>query len=193
MKEICNKGLGKIGASRVNNLAPPITVLEVKCADEYPQWKAAELKKRRWTFATTLVKLSALLTPVSADTDGRTFQFAKPGDLLRALRAKNITWVQRGEFFYDYQNTISLEYIRNVADNEITDPLFIDVLACRIAYECAESTTQSPAKQRNALIMYKDALEEAGRNNAFTLEPHQTGGDEAAYTWDNARLYPGWM
>ena len=110
--------------------------------------------------------------------------------MLRPLRPKNGTWVQRGQFFYDHASTIPLEYIRRVPDNEMTDPCFIDVLECRVAYECAELATQSPAKKRDALNMLRVAIEEAGRLNAFTLEPHETGGDEMAYTWDEARAQP---
>lgn len=193
MKEVCNQGLGKIGSSRVNNLSPAISTLEIKCAAEYPQWKDSELRKRRWTFATTLLKITSIstLTPDAAP-DGRIYVFAKPGDLLREIRSKNIRWVRRGEFFYDFANVINLEYIRRVPDAEMTDATFIDVLAGRVAVECAETAAQSPSKKRDAVVYYKDCIEEAGRLNAFTLDEHETGGDDAGYTWDNARLYPGW-
>lgn len=190
MKDICNSGLGKLGASRVNNLSPPISTLEVKCSNEYPLWKNSELKKRRWVFATTLVKLSALTLQVPNDTDGRTYQFNAPSDMLRPLRPKNCTWVQRGQFIYDYSNTINLEYIRSVPDNELSDPSFVDVLACRVAVECAELATQSPGKKRDAIAMHTNALDDAGRLNAFVLDPHETGGDDDAYTWDRARHSP---
>lgn len=189
MKEVCNMGLGKIGASRVNNLQPPVSTLEVKCAAEYQQWKSSELRKRRWVFATTLISLSSITT-ITSPPDDRTYKFQKPGDLLRAIRPKNCTWVQRGEFFYDFTSPISLEYIRDVPDNEMTDPQFIDVLAARVAVECAELASQSPGKKRESLILLKDALEDAGRLNAFVIDPHQTEGDEWAYTWDNARTSP---
>jgi len=192
MKDVCNQGLGKLGASRVNNLSPPVSTLEVKCASEYPQWKASEIKKRRWVFATTLLSLSALTTTVVSPSDGRMYKFAVPGDMLRPIRQKNTTWVQRGQFLYDYTNLINLEYIRNVPDNELTDVSFVDVLACRVAVECAELASQSPGKKRDAVVMLKDAEDEAGRMNAFTLEPHETGGDDSAYTWDNARAQPEW-
>ena len=192
MREICNMGLGKLGSSRLNNVSPPISTLEVKCASEFPQWKQSELRKRRWTFATKMIKLSAQLEPVPVVTDGRSYVFVRPGDVLRAIRPKNCTWVARGEFFYDYNNTIILEYIRNVPDNELTDVSFIDVLAARVAVECAELASQSPGKKRDAFAMLKDAEDEAGRLNAFVLEPHETGGDDAAYTWDNARVMPEW-
>jgi hypothetical protein len=192
MKDICNMGLGKLGASRVNNLSPPISTLEVKCAAEYPQWKASELRKRRWVFATVLTSLSALTepAPAGAATDGRVFKFQKPGDLLRAIRPKNCTWVQRGEFFYDFQNTIVLEYIRNTPDSEVTDASFVELLACRVAVECAELATQSPTKKQFAVTMLVRAEEEAGRLNAFVLDPHDVDGDDGAFTWDNARVMP---
>jgi hypothetical protein len=61
-----------------------------------------------------------------------------------------------------------------------------------VAVECAELASQSPGKKRDAVVMLKDAEDEAGRMNAFTLEPHETGGDDSAYTWDNARAQPEW-
>lgn len=190
MKEVCNQGLGKIGSSRVNNLSPAVSTLEIKCATEYPQWKASELQRRRWTFATKLSLLTALLTPVAGDTDGRIYQFAVPADMLRPLRAKNATWVRRGQFIYDYANTIKLEYIYLVPDNEMTDALFVDVLAGRVAIECAETAAQSPSKKRDAKAYYEDCIDVAGRMNAFTLDPQETGGDDVGYTWDNARTNP---
>lgn len=190
MKEICNMGLGKLGASRVNNLSPPVSTLETKCATEYPQWKAGELKKRRWVFATTLVRLTALATQVVNPSDNRIYAFNKPGDMLRPLREKNTRWIQRGQLFFSDDKTIDLEYIRNVPDNELTDPLFVDVLAARVAVECAEIASQSPQKKRDAKIELQMAIDEAGRNNAFVLEPHSTGGDDLAYTWDTGRHSP---
>jgi hypothetical protein len=196
MKDVCNQGLGKIGASRVNNLTPAVSVLEVKCAAEYAQWKASELQQRRWTFSTILSQLTAAETLTSAQApDGRIYRFDKPADLLRAIRPKNCTWVMRGQSFYDFANIVNLEYIRNVPDNELSDALFVDVLAARVAVECAELASQSPAKKRDAVGMRKDAIEVAGRMNAFTLDESGTEGDDTGYTWDMARLYPwgmGW-
>lgn len=191
MKEVANQGLGKIGASRVNNLTPPVSTLEIKVAAEYAQWKASELQQRRWTFATILLQITSIATMTSAQApDGRVYQFAVPGDMLRPLRPKNCTWVRRGQFLYDYGNIINLEYIRNVPDNELSDALFVDVLAGRVAVECAELAAQSPAKKRDAKIYRDDALEVAGRMNAFTLDESNTAGDDAGYTWDTARQTP---
>ena len=190
MKEVCNQGLGRIGASRVNNLTPPVSVLEIKCAGEYPQWKASELSKRRWVFSVTLVRLNALTAPVDPVLDSRQYVFNVPGDMLKPIRPKNCPWVQRGLYFYSDQSTIDLEYIRNVPDNELNDALFVDVLAARVAFECAELTTQSPARKRDAKVILVDAIAEAGRANAFVLDPHEISGDDAAYTWDTARQNP---
>lgn len=192
MKEICNQGLGKIGSSRVNNLTPPVSAIEVKCAGEYPQWKSSELTRRRWVFATTTIRLDALPTTVTSYLDNRTYKFDKPGDILRPIRRKNTSWVQRGQFFYNTINTLDLEYIRLVPDNELTDALFVDVLAARVGWECAELVTQSPARKRDAYAYYKNCLDEAGRSNAFILDEDETGGDDNAYTWDTARQVP-WM
>src|SRR5215471_6903875 len=149
MKDVINQGLGKIGASRVNNLTPPVSALETKCAAEYPQWKDSEIRKRRWVFATVYVTLNALPDTVVPDDKGRTFQFNKPGDLLRAIRPANCTSTQRGEFFYNVRDTLTLEYLRRVPDGEMTDATFVDLLAARVGLECVEFATQSPGKLAN--------------------------------------------
>lgn len=190
-KEIANMGLGKIGASRINNLAPPVSPLEILIAGQYDQWKRSELAKRRWVFATIRATLTPLPGTETDLGDGRIYKYNLPGAFLRPVRNNASSWVQNGQFIYDSDSTLTLEYIQSVADSELTDPLFVDVLACRIAMECAEPATQSPGKKREAVLMYKDALAEAGRSNAFILDnDNPVSDDDNGYSWVVERLYP---
>lgn len=183
-KQICNLGLGKIGATTVSSLAPPRTVVEKLCAANYVHWRNSELRKRRWVFATEVVSLALSATIPNSDLP---YKYALPGNYLRAVRPHRCPWVIRGQFLYSASNQVTLEYIRKCDDNELTDENFIDVLAWRVAMELSEPTTQSNSKIGNAAIGYKDAVAEAGRLNAFLLDPSPVDAPDEDYSWVNAR------
>jgi len=184
-KTICNLGLAKIGSTSINNLNPPKTVIEKLCVAGYNQWRDSELKKRRWVFATIVTTLAP--TPASPIKNVEyPYQYHIPGDMLRPIRpAAPIAcqWVIRGQFFYSRGNTLPIEYIRRVNETEMSDPLFIDVLAWRIAQELVEPTTQSNEKFQKAQIGYRDAVSEASAQNAFILEPQRVNGVDTDYEW----------
>lgn len=187
-KEVANLGLGKIGASRVNSLSPATSPLEVLISTNYDQWKYEELSKRRWVFATELSQLTPAATITDTFGDGRIYKYNIPGDYLRAIRNNRARYIIRGQFIYDAEATLNFEYVKKTTDNELTDPLFINVLASRIAVECAEPATQSPGKKREAVLMYKDAVAEAGKMNAFVLDKdNPVNADDEGYTWLDAR------
>jgi len=182
-KDIINGGLGKIGASRVNTITPPVSVIENLAAVGYPKWKRSELRKRRWVFATTVARIFPSGT-ISELGDGLNHAYNLPGDMLRPIRNNQTEWVQRGQFLYSSNSgSLILEYIAEKPDNELTDPQFIDVLESRIAMELAEPATQNAGKRRDAIVMYKDALTEAARLNAFILDPQTTDNDDTDFDW----------
>ena len=51
------------------------------------------------------------------------------------------------------------------------DPLFVDVLAARLAVDTAEAITQSNSKKAEAKDAYKEAVRDAGRANGFETQP----------------------
>jgi hypothetical protein len=183
-KQICNLGLGKIGATTVASLAPPKTTVEKLCAANYVHWRNSELRKRRWVFATEVVQLAQVAVIPNTELP---FKFALPGDYLRPVRPWRCGWVIRGQFLYSASNKVELEYIRKCDDNELTDENFVDVLAWRVAMELSEPATQSNSKIGNAAIGYKDAIAEAGRLNAFILDPTPVDAPDEDYSWVHAR------
>lgn len=190
-KELANLGLAKIGASRVNSLSPAVSPLEICIANGYTAWKRSEISKRRWVFATESAKITAQPeTVVDPSNNGRIYKFNLPGSFIRALRNNGATWVQRGQFLYADTSTLVLEYLYEPADNLLIDDLFNEVLACRIAFEAAEPATQSASKKREAAVYYQTAMQEAARNNAFTLDKQSVNDDDAGYSWIMERLYP---
>ena len=182
--QIINLGLSKIASSRVARIDPASTPLEKYMAVNYPQWKRAELAKRRWVFA-KVEEYTLTLNEILTDT-AKPYKYLLPIDCLRPIRNKTTEWVQRGRYVYSYQDTLKIDYIRNAPEGEF-DPLFNEVLACKIAYESCEYVTQSTSKKVSAKEDYEDAVKLAGAANAFTIGPEDIGSDDSDFTWIQGR------
>lgn len=161
-----NLGLNLLGSYAVNSIAPATTPLEKKCAMFYPQWRDSELTKNRWVFA----RGYAVLTEGGGleGTAERLFSFALPSDSMRPLREKGVTWEQRGRYLYNSVNTLTLNYIKRVVEADF-DPLFVDVLAARVALELCETVTQSNLKKADARAYYSNTLKIAKSANAVII------------------------
>ena len=148
-------------------------------------WKRTELAKHRWVFAT---EYSAQLTinAVVEREDGLNNKYGLPIDCLRPIRTKCTTWVQAGRFIYTDSDTLFIDYIRNVPEADL-DPLFVDVLASRVAMESVEYTTQSNTKKSDASILYERSLADAKKANAFTRGPEDIQADDADFGWITSR------
>lgn len=182
--QIINLGLGKIGQSQIERIDPPRTSLERFVAAGYPVWKRTEIAKRRWVFATTynyVMPLIATLTDVELP-----YQYQLPPDCVRAVRGKYSEWKQGGRSVFSGYDELKLTLIRNVSEADF-DPLFVEVLACRVAFECVEFVTQSNAKKNDAASAYNDAVIEAGRANAYTIGAEDNTSDDGVYPFLQAR------
>lgn len=186
--EIINLGLGKIAASTVTNITPARTPIEKHCAAGYPHWRDSELAKRRWTFALKKEPLTRT-TDDPYDTD-RPYRYALPNDCIRPLRDKRTTWRRFAQFLHSPEPTLMLEYTARI-NEAYMDPLFVEVLACRVAQECAEFATQSNTKGGSADEKYRLALNEAGRNNAFTLDVEDMTSPDESDEWILGRFGVG--
>lgn len=165
-KTVINLGLNKLGSYAVNSIAPAVTPLEKKCALYYPQWRDEELTKNRWVFARGYAVL--VEGGGAHETAERPYSFALPSDSLRPLRELGVTWEQRGKYLYNSTNTLTLNYVMRVVEADF-DPLFVGVLAARIAEELCEYVTQSNLKKADATQKYKDAIKIAKAANALVI------------------------
>jgi hypothetical protein len=182
--QVINLGLAKLSASRIQSITPPRSALEIHCKENYPAWKRSELAKRRWVFA--LVDNYAMTLGTTTPGVDRPYQFALPPNCLRPVRQRYTEWVQRGRFLYSAYNVLTIEYISDVPESDF-DPLFVDVLAWRIAIECVEMVTQSNTKKADASTGYKDARNEAGRANAFVIGSEDIAVDDYNFPFVSAR------
>ena len=181
--QIINLGLSKLASLRVSTITPPRTPLESFMGANYGHWKRTELTKNKWVFA---VEDDYLLTlnDTLADVD-QPYKYILPVDCLRPIRGKYTEWKQRGTYLYSANSTLKISYIRNAAESEF-DPLFNEVLACKVAFESAEYVTQSSTKRAVALQAYDDAISEAKKANAFVVGPEDVTFDDNDFSWVTA-------
>ena len=121
------------------------------------------------------------------------FGFAKafplPADCLRILPpARDVDWTIENingaaHILTNEGTVIYLRYVARITDEAAFDELFVDMLACKIAWHCCETITQSNQKKADVMQEYKDARAEARRINAF----EQASPQEPEPPWLAAR------
>lgn len=182
--QIINLGLAKLGASRVKRIDPPSTALEVEASEGYLHWKQTELAKRRWTFAT--VHRGALAQVSDAEEGPYKLKYQLPATCMYPIRESHSEWLKRGRYLFSNVEALKIDYVELVEEVDF-DPLFVEVLASRIALEMAEYVTQSNTKKETAAQQYANAVKAAGKMNAFSIGPEDyTAGDED-YSFITAR------
>ena len=187
--QIINIGLSKLGTTRVRRVDPAGNSLEKFVAENWPHWIVSELAKHRWVFATERnVELTA--EGVIADGDEMPYRYLLPVKVLRVLREQDSTWQQYGRYIHSANSTFKADMVMN-QETEYLDPLFVEVLACRVAYESVEYITQSNTKKVPIKDMYRDAVTEAKKANAFVRGPEEVINDDD-YPFLTDRFNPGY-
>ena len=184
-KHIINLGLGKIGSTQISTYDAPKSSIEKFVADGYPHWRDTELEKRRWVFATEVEQLT-LGAQLGDEFGPNVNVYDLPNNLLRPIRQSRSTWTVRGRKLYSDNAEQFIEYIAR-RDEQDFPPSFVEVLACRVAVECCEFITQSNTKKADAHSLYKDALLDAGRQNAFILGNEDTTTPDELSEWTASR------
>lgn len=183
--EIINLGLSKLGSSTVSRIDPPRTSLERHVATGYKHWKRSEISKRIWNFA---LETDYVLTQTEVkQLVERPYIYALPTDCLRPIREDRSDWRQVGRALHDKSSVLKIDYLRNALEADF-DPMFVEVLACRIAVESVEYVTQSNTKKADVMEMYREAVKDAGRLNAFVQGPKDTSNDDEAYDFVIGRV-----
>lgn len=185
-KRIINLGLGKIGSTQITTYENPRSPIERFVSEGYPHWRDDELTSRRWVFAMERVKLTQSGPKLDDAFEPLVYQFALPEDMMQPVRQKRSEWEVRGKKLYASADTVWLEYVAR-KDEQMFTPAFREVLACRIALECAEFVTQSNTKKADALTLYNQAVTKAGRLNAFIIGSDDVETPDDLSEWTAAR------
>lgn len=179
--DICNRGLQKLGASRIVSLSES-SVAARACNVAYEALRDAELCAHPWNFAIERAQLAADATEPDW---GRANSFQVPTDFLRLapdypeLNLNSKDWQLEGrKIITNDDSPLNVRYVKKVTDPNTMDPLFREALSCRIALELCEELTQSNEKKAALKDDYKDAIREARRTNAIQNIPAKAADDE---------------
>ena len=187
--EIANRALTKLGAERILLLTDPNK--EARTLNSmFDTVMDAELRRHRWKFALKRATLPAL---VATPEWGYTYAYQLPADFLalvqvneyylRGLKQKTLWTVESGQILTDLAAPLKIRYIRRVDNMALLDPLFVEVLACKLALEACEPLTQSSQKRQLAGEEYRFAVSEAVRQDAIENPP-----DELPWgSWNDSR------
>lgn len=182
---VANLAMQKLGAAEIVSMDEDTRERRAisRC---YTMLRDRELRAHNWNFS---IKRK-ILAPSSV---APLFEFAKafplPADCLRPLPpSRDVDWTieyhEGSKHILTNEGTvIYLRYVSRITDETQFDPLFADMLACKIAWHCCEEITQSNQKKADIEKEYKDAKAEAKRMNAF----EQATPQEPEPPWLTAR------
>lgn len=182
---VANLALQKLGAQEIVSMDEDTRERRAitRC---YTMLRDRELRAHNWNFSIR----RAVLAP---STVAPLFEFAKafplPADCLRPLPpSRDVDWTieyHEGSkhILTNEGAVIYLRYVSRVTDETQFDPLFADMLACKIAWHCCEEITQSNQKKADIEREYDKAKADAKRINAF----EQATPQEPEPPWLTAR------
>lgn len=187
--DICNLAQQKLGASDpIGSIVSPQGTAARAYAILYPHYRDVELRGRRWRFALAEDHPVPLLAGRTTD-DEYPYRYSLPENSLRVIRDKLDRYKQVGQELWSQTGaaTLKIDYIRSDIESGYFDPNFVEVLACRLAYERCEKATQSNTKKQELRAMWKEAITVAGQMNAFITGPETYGEDDGQYSWITER------
>lgn len=182
--DIANRALTKLGEARILALTDDTNGARVMNS-MFAQVRDAELRRNRWNFALSRAQLVAL---VATPSWGYQYQYPLPPDFLslvqvgqyyiRSLTKSKGPWhvesTDSGSVITtDMAAPLLIRYVKRVENSGLFDPLFVEALASRLAFEACETLTQSSTKKQAASEEYKVALSEAARCNAIENPPDE--------------------
>jgi hypothetical protein len=169
--QICNLALMRCGTAQIGALTEANKRAEA-CALHYGPTRDAVLRAHPWNFATRRAELA------QQDAEHATFEFAYkyplPSDFLKLTRTdlEAFGYTEGIDYRVELDSTQTLclfspesshfiEYTARVSNVAVYDPLFVDVLAARLAAEIAPWITDNAALAGKLWEVYDAKLREA--------------------------------
>lgn len=184
--ELCNRALQKLGAARITSLEEnSVNARAVKLA--YETLLSVELQDHPWNFAIQRYSVAEDLVPPAW---GRAKSFTMPAGYLKILPPypeQNYNyrdWIEEsGKIITNDGTPLQVRCVMAITDASKMSALFRDMLAARIAWDCAEQLTQSNSKNAQLEAAYEKAKNRAKRHNASQNVPMESVTD----TWITGR------
>lgn len=180
--DISNRALSKLGEQRVSN----VDTDDIKAAKVIRHmWdiiRDAMLTAYPWNFAIERTQLAKDGTSPAWGYDNR---FQVPSDFLALLEIKNTPdyRIEGGYILTDEGSPLYIRYIKRVTDTGSFDPLFVEALATRLAFEACEELTQSNTKKQILASELNQNIKEAYASDAIQDPPQYLQID----SWITAR------
>lgn len=155
--ELCNVALAHLGEARIAAMGDD-TVAARACALHYGPVRDEVLRSHRWNFAIG----RATLTAAAAPPFGWAKAFALPADCLRALEINDNevgdwiseTWAIEGRQVLTNAEAVNLVYVKGLGDAALTDPLFAQAFALKLAAALSETIRGATGKTAELLQLY---------------------------------------
>ena len=171
---ICNLALQKVGQARIVLLTDDNNNAR-NCNVAFEPLRQRELRAHAWNFA---VKRAILAPSTTIPVFTYALAFPLPSNCLRVLLPPRLglDWKiedvdGRPAILTNDGATLPIRYIEDVVDPTRFDALFVEMLACKIAWHLTEIITQSNTKKTALEAEYRAAWNEAKRLNAFEKIP----------------------
>lgn len=194
--EIVNRALFKLGGAPITALTDNTTAARVM-SGIWDSVRKAELMRRYWNFALNRASLPALATTPEW---GYYYAYQLPPDFLKIAQVNDVWFVPSLQDYRNFDDSpyaiegttiatnftapLNIRYVMDVTDPSLFDPLFVEALASKLAYEACYAITQSLQGRDQMGADYKQAILEAGRANAVAKPPQGIPDD----AWIMSRL-----
>lgn len=179
---ICNSALAKLGAERIISLDADNSRAKL-LKEQYEKIRDELLYSHPWNFATARVQIAPLSEQPLFDFD---YQFQLPVDCLRVYGTdlpQGAEWKVEGRLLLCNYETLNIKYIKKEEDCSLYTPAFVEVLALKIAADCAYSLVQSIQLADAMFKKYEYQLRQAR-----SFDAQESMGDRVyADTWLNSR------
>ncbi|MDH4185528.1 MAG: hypothetical protein OEV08_00905 [Nitrospira sp.] len=183
---IANLALQKLGAPSIVALDENSVAARAINAC-FEAMRDRELRAYFWKFA----KRRATLAPHATVPDfSYALAFPLPVDFLRLIKPARVGLDWHLEYHEGVQailtndgDELEIRYIAKITDPTLFDPMFVEMLACKIAWHCCEQLTQSNSKKQILMEEYRGLKNEARQVNAFEVHAQPQPVDE----WLTAR------
>lgn len=183
---ICNLSLKKLSSPPISSIVAPTTTNERRFYDGYPHNRDIELTKHTWLFSLARQQ-GTPLSDIYVEDDGYNTAYSIPVDCLRPLQSQKYPWRRRGNILLTpFKTGFFLDYIARKSVGEF-DALFVEVLACKMAWEFAFAITNSTTTEDLKKRQYEEAVSLAKRANAIQKAPQGVAENEANFSWLNDR------
>lgn len=187
---ICNMALGKLGATRINDVETDTSLQAILCRLHYEQTRDALLRSHWWRFATERADLVDSGTTPDFEWD---YEFTLPTDFLRMkslyedrFSNENLrSYALEGSVLLTTEDEISIRYIKKVTDVTAFDPLFTEALVLQLALKMVGALAGGDANLQE--VLQKELSVVMRQVKTLDAQETNTEGEYSLETWNDAR------